>query len=75
MPAGWVSGKGRVPYILLSLMDVIREYGDEVRLRRRRHPPHPLGTVPPHPFIKCVLSEAVNKKADTPDTLASGAGA
>lgn len=28
--AGWISGKGRVPYAVLSLMDVIHEYGAEV---------------------------------------------
>lgn len=27
---GWISGKGRVPYVILAVMDVIREYGAEV---------------------------------------------
>ncbi len=30
--AGWLSAKGRVPYTVLSLMDVVREFGSQVRL-------------------------------------------
>lgn len=30
--AGWLSAKGRVPYTVLTLMDVVREFGSQVRL-------------------------------------------